>query len=145
MACPIIWTLDTFCKIIQFMFGHKKCSLQFNLFLRICRERLLNLLFHHPIIFLFGSSSIMNKGCKGKLEVNYCLFEFKIGLLMLYACFSWAVHAAINVWICCLLLQMPPQAVGERQCQALIQMLLPAFSYSEKSRVLKKICLISPV
>lgn len=50
-------------------FDTNKRSLQIRLILRICRERLLNLLFHHPIIFLFGSSSIMNKGYKGKLEV----------------------------------------------------------------------------
>ena len=50
-------------------FDTNKRSLQIHLILRICRERLLNLLFHHPIIFLFGSSSIMNKGYKGKLGV----------------------------------------------------------------------------
>ena len=50
-------------------FDTNKRSLQIRLILRICRERLLNLLFHHPIIFIFGSSSIMNKGYKGKLGV----------------------------------------------------------------------------
>ena len=65
-------------------FDTNKRSLQIHLILRICRERLLNLLFHHPIIFLFGSSSIMNKGYKGKLEVS-CAQQTGIGFIEVFA------------------------------------------------------------
>lgn len=65
-------------------FDTNKRSLQIRLILRICRERLLNLLFHHPIIFLFGSSSIMNKGYKGKLEFS-CAQQTGIGFIEVFA------------------------------------------------------------